>query len=352
MKRRFWVILMLLLNALGLYSQETHVVDANGKVPGNVKIGDIVVFEPLDQAHGRGIVFYINPERTGGWVIELSDKQTTYVWAKSIPGGPGATSVVDNLPTSSNIRDLLSDVDGKNNTRLIREFFGTYPISDYAAGCVDFEQGWYLPAAGQLRRFFGVLPLLEQTPAFTPPTYTANFYWSSTQFNRSNAWYVRNFYSNSDQNGSYFGNQSKSSKGFVRAVRDFEIAGSSFSYMWTQDGQELVGETDPDITVTPNATTEYCVTVTYGTVCSVGPVCQEIAVNSPEAVFEAPATACQNEPVTFTNQTTGTGASYSWDFGDRKLPEHGDVDDHGVAGSCSGVRSACYGVPERAGDVH
>ena len=88
MRRRLWFIVILLLSGLRMYSQSQFTPTIftaeypSWAVSGDVRIGDIVDFGYTNTDADRGIVFYINPERTEGWVVALSDvANQTIPWA-------------------------------------------------------------------------------------------------------------------------------------------------------------------------------------------------------------------------------------------------------------------------------
>jgi subtilisin family serine protease len=154
----------------------------------------------------KGIVFYINPTYTGGCMVALEDVSTDCPW-----GNDADVTFVRNYTYTRN-ECLLSDLDGYANTAVLRENQSANP--DYAPGRVDFEHGWYVPSAGQLRKIFSALPFIES--AITNAggtTLSDNGYWSSTENSASNAW------SSTFELSSY----SKTSNRSLRAVRDFSI---------------------------------------------------------------------------------------------------------------------------------
>ena len=159
-----------MFNAMTLFSQVNHLyTDANYKVSGNVHVGDVIIFPN----NSKGVVFYIKPDRSGGWVVRSTDQSGTMMWADY------TTNDVDGLANNGNIKTLLEDVNGYANTGAMRTAGNTG--SSCASGSVDFSNGWYVPAAGQLRKLFGVLPILEGMgiPAsdFTTLNSSVNGYW-------------------------------------------------------------------------------------------------------------------------------------------------------------------------------
>ena len=151
-----------------------------------------------------GVVFYQNVEGTEGWMVALEDA------SEGSPWGPEAEIyVLPNYPSD----DILAfrDFSGYKNTSIIRKVLGTN--NDYAASVVDFANGWYLPSAGQLRKLYAALPMIEESiinAGGTPMTEDA--YWSSTEYSASNAccpMFAMN-------------NANKTSLLRVRAIRNFD----------------------------------------------------------------------------------------------------------------------------------
>jgi hypothetical protein len=86
-----------------------------------------------------------------------------------------------------------------------------------AAYTVDFANGWYVPAVGQLRLLFSEIITLNnvlQTVNGTPFQMDNFFqYWSSTEYGQAQMWNVNNTGNVTHHNKNfYFG---------VRSVRDF-----------------------------------------------------------------------------------------------------------------------------------
>jgi hypothetical protein len=78
-------------------------------------------------------------------------------------------------------------MDGQSNTQILRDWFENNP--DYAACQTDFAHGWYLPSAGQLRKLYAALPMVESIIINANGTLmTENDYWSSTERGSGTAW--------------------------------------------------------------------------------------------------------------------------------------------------------------------
>lgn len=159
-----------------------------------VAIGDILCTDdtivkpsawPVPGKTAKGIVFYVDNTGQHGWAVHLHDQSTSISW-----GGYGTDIAA--LPNYTDARDAILDLDGYTNTQRIRAAGNatTYP----AAYAVDYANGWYLPAVGQLRLLFAEIVTLNaslQTVGGTPFPMDNYFnYWSSTENNSSSARYV------------------------------------------------------------------------------------------------------------------------------------------------------------------
>ena len=207
----------------------------------------------------QGIVFYLHPDGSGGWVVALKDSCTYCAWGDTLDIPNLINSDVDFIP------QLLNDTAGYTHTQAMRatQAFN----SSHAAWNVDFENGWYLPAPAQLSLLFGMKPIID--PKLISAGGTAlgvnvndRFYWSSSEQSKSEAWGV-------DFGTYYPGDFETKKKNYwngVRAVRSFTyttvVHDSSLTYLWN------TGSTDPSIEVSPPQTSTYSVTATSEFGCS------------------------------------------------------------------------------------
>ena len=154
-----------------------------GAVP-PVAVGDILctdntTVKPADfAASGKtamGVVFHVDGTGLHGWAVHLNES-TSVRW-----GGYGT-----DIPTLTNYevtRIALIDTAGYANTAAIRAYgdASAYPL----AWSVDFDNGWYLPAIGQLRTLYGELPTLNislQIVGGAQFSMNGNlWYWSSSE---------------------------------------------------------------------------------------------------------------------------------------------------------------------------
>ena len=184
-------------------------------------------------------------------MVALNDAFTDCPW-----GTEADIPTLSNQSTSLFLQ-LLNYTDGYGNTEKIRAYQNN--SNSYAAGKVDFDHGWYLPSAGQLRKLFGNLAKIEGAIAAAGGSTLSNTcYWSSTENDASKAWVV---------NASLdFMSFNKTNNYNVRAIRDFDsqviVYDTTLYYYWN------TGATTPYIKVSPTQTTTYTVTATTEFGCS------------------------------------------------------------------------------------
>ena len=165
----------------------------------------------------QGVVFYVDPSGTEGWMVALNDASEGCAWGE-------ATNVLPLLEVPYNSPIALSDLSGYRNTGIIRSVQGTE--NEYAASLVDYANGWYLPSVGQLRKLYAALPFIESAiTAAGGTTLTEDTYWSSTEF------------STSDASTPMFalGNTNKTANCRVRAIRNFVTAGNNVVLVTSND---------------------------------------------------------------------------------------------------------------------
>ena len=158
---------------------------------------------PASGATAIGVVFYVDQTGQHGWAVALQDAGS-YTW------GCGSDMP---LPNYGNKRQAIYDLDGYENTRIVRENCTNSP----AFYAVDFENGWYVPALGQLNYLYGNLVEVNaslQVAGGTPFGNGSWLYWSSTESSSNYAWYL----SSSGELDSY---RSKNTSWRVRGVRAF-----------------------------------------------------------------------------------------------------------------------------------
>ena len=147
---------------------------ANFVVPNSV--GSVVT-----NADGsRGVVFYTDPYGEGYLMVALNDVSESCAWGPNQNVEP-----LEDWPSAT--PELLNDMDGQGNTEILRDWFENN--ANYAACKTDIENGWYLPSAGQLRKLYAALPMVERIIINANGTLmTENSYWSSTERGSGTAW--------------------------------------------------------------------------------------------------------------------------------------------------------------------
>lgn len=169
---------------------------------------------PVEGKTAQGIVFYVDNTGQHGWAVHLQE-QDFYKWADTTT--TGCYTDISTLSNFATARDAIADLDGYSNTQRIREDGDavTYP----AAYAVDFDHGWYLPAAGQLRLLYAELYNIYESFGIVNGdplviTNDSGWYWSSTENTSGKACFVE--YT--------FGNVSIINKTFrmrVRSIKNF-----------------------------------------------------------------------------------------------------------------------------------
>lgn len=200
----------------------------------------------------KGIVYYLHPDGSGGWVVALNDASTGCAW--------GAATDVPGLANQdpSYFQQLLNDTAGYANTQAIRNYQNN--STTYAAGKVDFAHGWVLPSPAQLSMLYGQLPFISTAITGAGGTTLASEnYWCSAERDASNAWFVYFTYG-------YLNPSTKTASCRVRAVRSF--TNTSITYDTALTYQWNTGSTQPYINVNPAQTTTYQVTATTDYGCS------------------------------------------------------------------------------------
>lgn len=256
MRQKVWIWLFFLLgDSVLLSAQQCH-------------IGDVIT----NPDGSKGVVFYVNDKGTGGWMVAMNDLSQGCAWGT-------AEDIPDLLNRNNNVSLLWQEVDGKENTRIIREYQGNNP--NYAAGKVDYEHGWYVPAIGQLRILFSNLGLIQGVLTSNGGTTLSRTkeYWSSTEVNSNSAYTVNpNIMVSQLAGGGSFASHTKTASTYaLRAVCDFSV----LDYLWS------TGETTDSIVVSPTETTTYTLTVLEGGLCSFSTQLQVTVFDIPAVTLTA-----------------------------------------------------------------
>ena len=165
---------------------------------GDILCTDGTTVHPEDWPCGKvamGVVFYVDNTGEHGWAVDLEE----------IPNKMWAISNQNDIPALVNFnsgRMAMSDLDGYTNTLLIRQS-GTN--NDYeAAYAVNFEQGWYLPAAGQAYKLYAeqikVNNSLQLVGGDIVQLDSFGSCWTSTEISSNRVWVLNNALSFSEKN--------------------------------------------------------------------------------------------------------------------------------------------------------
>lgn len=196
-----------------------HASVTNAYVVPPVAVGDILCTDgdilkpsvwPVEGKTAQGVVFYVDNTGAHGWAVHLHDQDTSARWLGSgnytdIPGLANCTyPYLDNM-----------DMNGYANTQVLR---GLGTATNYpAAWAVDFPNGWYLPAIGQLRLLYGNFSTINSSLQILNGTLfqmeNDSRYWSSSE---GSAWYALGL-----RWGGEITNNGKTSSFRVRSIRDF-----------------------------------------------------------------------------------------------------------------------------------
>ena len=178
-----------------------HAITPNSSVMLNsdlplVHVGDILCTDntfvhPQNWPTGntpKAIVYYVDPTGEHGWAVNLHDDGNPCAWGTNTQW-PAELNIPD-LDDCGNARAALFDYEGYLKTYHIRNY---YPSEYYpAAYSVDFEDGWYLPAAGQAYQLYSAIPFINPSLELvggTPISPDTEWnYWTSSEINSINVW--------------------------------------------------------------------------------------------------------------------------------------------------------------------
>ena len=258
-------------------------------------VGDLYVAPDGSQ----GVVFFVHADG-GGWAVALQDEDNILPWSTTAVDVPALTNYGAPFAQAP-----VADTSGYANTQTIRNYLGA--SNNYAAGAVDFDHGWYVPAMAQLCLIYAQLPLIQAalilvggTPldiSYDPYNTSGqnSAYWSSTEANSEYAWFMI-FYDDTNLSNSYSdhtGTPMKTPKNQsnyrVRAVCSFppreNVYDSTLTYLWN------TGSTEPHFHDVPLQNTTYIVTVSNAYGCTNTDSADVMVIdNNPQTFYD---TVCQ-----------------------------------------------------------
>ena len=130
-----------------------------------------------------GVVFHVDNTGEHGWAVGLQET----------PGLMWGLSLQNDIPQLGNFTNgslALNDMDGYANTLLIRQDGDSYEHE--AAYAVDFDNGWYLPAIGQIFKLCAenakLNISLQLVGGAVISLNTGWMYWTSTEVSNNRAW--------------------------------------------------------------------------------------------------------------------------------------------------------------------
>lgn len=153
-----------------------------------VAVGDVLCSDnsivkisswPVAGKTAIGVVFYVDNTGEHGWAVNLQEQEAA--WCASYPYPD-----VQTMTNITNLYTAFNDFDGYGNTQKMRNAgtAATYP----AAYAVNFAQGWYLPAIGQMNVLFAEYPRVNvslQAVGGTQLFSSSSIlyaYWSSSEY--------------------------------------------------------------------------------------------------------------------------------------------------------------------------
>lgn len=171
------VLALLLTAAVPTLTAQVHVGDI--LCEGNAIISPANY--PSSGATAIGVVFYVDNTGQHGWAVALQDAGS-YKW-----GPEGTDTPLPNF--NSEPRQAIYDLNGYENTRIVRSFGGSSSYPAFYA--VDFANGWYIPAIGQLNYLYGNLVEVNSTLKLLGKSSLTWNYWSSTERYSYVAWVLQ-----------------------------------------------------------------------------------------------------------------------------------------------------------------
>jgi len=166
-------------------------------------IGDIYQGGVVFHLFEAGETGYVSGE-THGLVVAMSDIATSFQWGCYGTDLPNVPNVTSNPPVG-----LGAEIgDGISNTNAI---FQDCPGAPAALAARSLGEDWFLPSINELKKIYDNKTTLEAVDGFTD---FSNYYWSSTEYDFSSAWFQHFIYG-------YQSASNKTSTANVRAVRAF-----------------------------------------------------------------------------------------------------------------------------------
>ena len=223
-KTKNFILTMLLTLPILLSAQQTvHIGDILCTDGSTVRINEF----PSSGKTAMGVVYHIDNSGQSGLAVNLHDDEVNTPF-----GGYGDDFP---LPDIDESRKAIYDFDGYYNTEILRNMYGGayfYP----APWSVDFENDWYLPAAGELRLLYNQILVVNNSLAAigaTPLYENTDNYWSSTE---RTPYHMHDMARNGNL-GNYTKTPCNNALVGVRSIRSFSANSTSFPI-----GETIVNE--------------------------------------------------------------------------------------------------------------
>jgi hypothetical protein len=134
-----------------------------------------------------GVIFYVDATGQHGWAVALEDAGS-FRWCSGTIDTP--------LPNYNSTRAAIYDQNGLFNTQEVLNWDAPYNYTFPIFEALDVDNGWYLPAIGQLNYLYGNLIEVNEGLAVAGGTIfvmTSSWtYWSSTEYSGASAWILTN----------------------------------------------------------------------------------------------------------------------------------------------------------------
>lgn len=146
-------------------------------------IGDIV-YSPANE---KAVVFYVFDDGNHGWAVSLNDYPQQKFWTVA-PSTPASFQVSVTDSTVSSYAAYMEDVDTWKKIKGFHDYLYDINPSNLvlfpALFDIDFDGGWYLPSAGQMRKLYSSKILtLEPLRSAGGFWLQSRKYWTSTAAN-------------------------------------------------------------------------------------------------------------------------------------------------------------------------
>lgn len=184
--------------------------------PGDILCTDGSIVKPSLWPCGKtalGVVFWVDGTDEHGWAVHLQEQAPGIAW--------GASANLSNTNYAT-ARAVIYDTNGYANTLAMRN-----NSMNYIAGAVDFDNGWFIPAMGQLRLLYAeepvvnaTLQMLGGTALFSFVTYLYTYLWSSSEEDANFAWYMNYGGGIADHHKNYLSTEFLE-RTRVRSIRNF-----------------------------------------------------------------------------------------------------------------------------------